>query len=260
MHIVWRRSSRAILFTASVVACWACSGSALPPAQGPSAYRTQVLADQPVGYWRLDEPSGSVAFDQTMNANHGKISRGITLKYPGTSGDDKDTAMQFDGINGELVVPASPSLQMPARSITIEAWVKPLEIQPDNAVILAKGTTGVQTEYGLELVNGIPAYQSVVELYVSQMPPLPARVWSHIAVSVLNNSMGTFYLNGKVADTFQARTGHLVTSSTQPVTIGNEAKASTHFFGAIDEVVIYPYTLTAEQLAKHYSLATQTTH
>jgi hypothetical protein len=238
------------------VALGACSEKPpQPPVQGPSPYRLQVLADKPAGYWRLDEESGAVAFDQTTNANQGAIRSGVTQKYAGATAGDGDTAMFFDGVSGQVAVPSSPSLQMPFGTVTLEAWVKPAGLQRGAIFLLGKGTAGVQTEYGFMLMDGVPAYQSVVERYVASAPPLQPGSWTHLAVTIANNEAGTFYVNGKEAGTFSAKTGHIVTSSTQPVMIGNEAAASMRFVGAIDEPAIYPSVLTAEQLALHVTLA-----
>jgi hypothetical protein len=34
-------------------------------ADDPAAYREAVMADGPIGYWRLDEPAGTLARDET---------------------------------------------------------------------------------------------------------------------------------------------------------------------------------------------------
>src|SRR2546426_1498950 len=46
------------------------------------AYSAQVLADNPVSYWRLDEASGTTAADQ-QGSNAGTITGGVTLNQPG---------------------------------------------------------------------------------------------------------------------------------------------------------------------------------
>ena len=42
-------------------------------------YATEVLADSPAVYWRLDETSGTTATDASGNANHGTYGSGVTL-------------------------------------------------------------------------------------------------------------------------------------------------------------------------------------
>lgn len=230
-----------------------------PPPQGPSAYRQAVLADMPVGYWRLDETGGPKAFDQSSGANHGTIEGAVTLQHPGATPGDGDKAILFDG-KGRIVVPNGPSLQIGSGALTLEAWVKTRNIQRGQAMIVCKGTAGVQTEYCLVLMDGVPAYQSVVEQYVAKSDPLPTGVWTHLAVAIADNAKGTFYVNGAEAGGFSATTKHVVTSSTHPVVIGTEAGVKARSFtGAIDEPAIYDHTLTAEQVSKHVAAATAKT-
>jgi hypothetical protein len=54
-----------------------------------SNFANEVLADGPIGYWRLGEPLGSVsAGDTSGNANTGTCSGGITFGQPGFQGGD----------------------------------------------------------------------------------------------------------------------------------------------------------------------------
>jgi hypothetical protein len=118
----------------------------------------------------------------------------------------------------------------------------------------------VWTEYGLVLINGIPAYQSIAESYPAPNGNvLTVGVWTHLAVTVASNRVITFYVNGTKTGTVSAATGRVVTASTQPFTIGNEAASATSFRGAIDEPALYDHALTPEQLARHVATATQKT-
>ena len=46
-------------------------------------YDTEILADSPVGYWKLNETSGTTAYDSSGNGNNGTLHGGITLNQPG---------------------------------------------------------------------------------------------------------------------------------------------------------------------------------
>ena len=68
-------------------------------------YSTRVLADNPYGYWRLDESGGLTAVNlgsggAAINGNYGQFSPpdGIpTLGVPGIPGAPTDTAAGFHG-------------------------------------------------------------------------------------------------------------------------------------------------------------------
>ena len=62
-------------------------------------FAEEVLADGPIGFWRLGEALGSVtAADASGNGNHGSCSGTITFGQPGFHGGD--TAALFAGIPG----------------------------------------------------------------------------------------------------------------------------------------------------------------
>ena len=241
----------------SMGACGTPPGrSSGPPVQGPSAYREAVLADRPVGYWRLDETDGARAYDQSDAGNHAAIEAVVGLKQMGATTGDGNAAMQFNG-QGRIFVSDSASLQMKS-AITLEAWVKPMTIQRGQTFVVCKGRAGVQTEYCLALMDGIPAYQSVVEQYMATSGALPTGVWTHIAVTIVDNAAGTFYVNGVAAGTFAETTNHIITTSTHPVVVGAEADATGGWFmGMIDEVAVYDHPLTAERLARHVAAAAE---
>ncbi len=68
------------------------------------------------GFWHLDEPKGTVAADDSSNANHGTIDGAARIKARFSRG------LSFDGVDDRVVIPRSSSLE-PA-TVTIEAWVR----------------------------------------------------------------------------------------------------------------------------------------
>lgn len=87
-------------------------------------YASIILADNPQAYYRLDESSGTVANDLTANAYNGTYSgSGVTLGQVGALLKSNDAAVLFDGVAGNVALPAGLS---PAgySAITVEAWVK----------------------------------------------------------------------------------------------------------------------------------------
>jgi hypothetical protein len=243
----WRTST----FLALSLTMAACSG----PRQEPSsAYRKQVLEDSPVAYWRLDETFGTSVFDQTQNNNNGTIEGAVSLQQTGATASDGNAASLFKK-TGQVVVPNNDLLQMKERSVTLEAWIKPTSIQRGEVWILCKGKAGEQTEYGMVLMDGILAYQSIADLYTSKSDVLPQGTWSHVAVTIDRNTTGIFYVNGVEAGTFAPTGNRAITIANQPVMIGNQAGLQATFLGTIDEPAIYPQPLTGEQLLRHVTLA-----
>jgi Concanavalin A-like lectin/glucanases superfamily/Coenzyme PQQ synthesis protein D (PqqD) len=89
--------------------------------EAPNRFAMEVLADEPIGYWRLNEnPGARTAIDSSGNENHGKYSVGIILGQPGLRGGD--TAAVFNSPSDRIIVRDNATLH--PEHITIEAYLK----------------------------------------------------------------------------------------------------------------------------------------
>ena len=86
-----------------------------------SPYATTVLADSPVAYWRLGDLTGTAA-PGLMAVNPGTYTNGPTLGKTGAIATETDTAVGFDGVNDNVTISATSSLDTKT-AITMEAWV-----------------------------------------------------------------------------------------------------------------------------------------
>src|SRR4029079_12739670 len=81
-----------------------------------------VLADNPLAYYRLGEPSGSTMADAT--GNHGGSYVGApALGQAGISGGGGDTDMR-NPLGGGAYGQVSGWLTVPGRPASVEAWIK----------------------------------------------------------------------------------------------------------------------------------------
>jgi hypothetical protein len=95
----------------------------------PSAYRTNVLASNPVGYWNFDEPAyaatgaGTPAADSGSFALNGINTLGSLADQPGVPGlSSGDKSVFYSGSLGSLVLETNGGGGDP---ITLAAWIKP---------------------------------------------------------------------------------------------------------------------------------------
>jgi len=84
----------------------------------PNAYVDEVLADNPAGFWRLDETSGSTAVDLSGNGNDGTYT-GTTPESPLTP--SSSGSRRFDGVDDYMGTPWFNELG--GSEYTMEAWV-----------------------------------------------------------------------------------------------------------------------------------------
>src|SRR5262249_49838587 len=88
-----------------------------------SSYAQTVIGDAPVGYWRLDETSGTTAAKAAGTANNGTYTS-VTLGAPGLLGSASDKAVTFNGTSSRVQIASSAAIQLPSQ-VSVEAWIKP---------------------------------------------------------------------------------------------------------------------------------------
>ena len=235
-------------------------------------FATQVLADGPVGYWRLGEPAGSLtAADASGNNNPGTCTGGITFGQPGLHGGD--TAALFDGATGRISVTNSESVN-PAR-ITMEAKVRWDGATGFQQRILEKESFAGTTQYGLsvlpdghvhvELRMRVPGAPQVVAADSTGVAALGAE--THVAATYDGLAIA-IYLNGALDSTSTVNASPVDIDTKWPHSPANDPEVAlaigdrmgiippdTHhrtFNGLIDEVALYPAPLSAERVRAHY--------
>jgi len=227
----------------------------------PINFATEVLADGPIGYWRLGEaPASTTAADASGNANNGTYSGGITLGQPGFHGGD--TAALFDGATGRIAVPDSNSLNPP--NITMEAkvrWDGPNDLQQR---ILEKSSFAELAQYGLSILPDghvqveIRTSAATTSVNVQSIGVAAQGAETHI-VATYDGSVIRIYLNGVLDPSETAAPGSISPKPPDPtnplasgVGIGNQIDRDRPFKGLIDEVALYPAALSPARILAHY--------
>jgi hypothetical protein len=143
---VVRRARLALAATLGIVLVAAMLGGSAATAVAVP-YRDVVLADNPAGYWRLGESSGTVAADATGGGNPGTYLGGVTLGVPGGLPGDPDRAARLDGSNDRVSMgdPASGVLDFGTSDFTVELWLR-TSVNQERLVVgkRASGRPGLQ--------------------------------------------------------------------------------------------------------------------
>ncbi len=265
------------LVSCSVVVAVLCSLLLMNPAVGHSAhaqsqllpYPTAVLADSPVLYYRLGDPSGStVAVDSSGNGHNGVYAGGVTLGEPGALAGDPDTSAAFDGSTGIV----DSGTNVISTSSTIEAWIRPTR---------AQGCFGTGCSLGEEVIAGtggsfqltfgrVPGTARVWLWpsdntdwhFLDASTSVPLNTWSYIATTWDDTTkILSIYINGTLNASLSLPG---VTSSFQsfnplPFTFnlaGFEPAPQQQYQGGLDEVAYYNHALSADRILAHYTAAT----
>ncbi len=272
-----RRAHAWALSIASAVACAPISAFA-------ADYPSTVLADQPLGYYRLQ-----AAVRTNLNLNAGSIgAAGNATNFNvhpvgGGLAGSRDGAAYFNG--SRTIIPHQAALN-PAgnKDFTIEAW-----IQPTVEVTDSPGPSPLMNRYSYSGVNRqgwvffqrSPATGWNFRTYIGSGSSTginitgqasgagagTAGTWNHVVVVYEGaTTTATMYVNGEqVAQGtggYAANTddhGAEAVRGAAGLSIGsynNTEPGSNPFTGAVDEVALYTAKLTAAQVLSHYQNGT----
>lgn len=210
-----------------------------------------------VGWWKLDDASGTNAVDSSDRANHGILGTNGLAWTTGKFGG----GLSFDGVAGSVSVASAPYAGL-VNTFTMAMWVNPTAGRTATTEA-ASGTSGTSGQrYAIYPTQGNGAFGSghsgagisvgtngvsVFEHADGYLPSLlvyntPISGWTHVAV-VYENRTPKLYVNGVLA-----KTG---LTSTKVVHPGSSMGGSSYgwYKGDLDEVQIYNYPMSAGDVA-----------
>lgn len=226
-----------------------------------SSYSAAVLADTPLGFWRLDETTGALtALDSSGNG------RALTVSSPPTMGvaslltGDADACMTFAaGSSQYLNSTNTTNLPTGAAAITLECWIKISGAPGATQFILDCGDRSVATHHlvlaitssrTIQLANGATTITSAA---LSTGAP-------HHLVGTYDGTNLRLYVDGALAAGPTAATNALAYTGNS-LAVGSQSGATpgSYFSGQIDEAAIYNTALSAARVTAHYSAGTTAT-
>jgi hypothetical protein len=211
-----------------------------------------------VGWWKLDDGDGNVAVDSSTYDHNGVIQI-IDVNVSWVSGrNDVNSALEFDG--GRVRVPDHQDLR-PLDEVSACAWIYYSE-QQDAARVVVKGADNKEC-YEIEVGDGDSLlfhvrdgndYDAGNDSYAryaaeSDDDALARDEWIHVAGTYDGNVIKV-YINGEVADVCDTH-GAIwnLCQDTDDLAIGNMSDDDrAPFEGTIDDVRVYNYGLSAEEI------------
>ena len=237
-------------------------------AAGAASYPATVLADNPVAYYRLEDPVGvgTVIDSSSSGAYPGTINFDASglwpkLEQPGV-GSNSVSFHPYTDEGGTpqtsyIDVPYTPDLNR-AGPFTVEAWARPTSVAKGDNWRSPVGNFG-----GWGDASGWFFYQSPAEptstwiwvqkgggIWVGGVP-IRKNQWDHLAAS-FDGTTVTFYVNGVNSGSANASTA--APNSGRPFCIGQRADNYGYFDGNVDEVAIYTNALSSAQINLHYQV------
>ena len=239
-------------------------------AAAPGSYAATVVGDLPVAYWRLDE-TNSTAYD-LVGGHDGTYDSGLNQGVAGALLADPDAAVNFPGTGG-ISVPWSADLN-PFAAFSVELWAKPDPIGAGSErALFASRTSSSGWAYGYYLAaNTSDQWEFITGHKTSGFLTMTAgsttnAAWNQV-VATFDAGTGTknLYVNGELETNAIAAIGtfapnnsvNVGTTSDQGIgktTASDPNSEGTYFYGSLDEVAVYGYALSPEQVAQHYAVA-----
>ena len=229
---------------------------------GLGTYAATILADSPVGYWHLNEPTPP-PFTPVAARNTGSLGasadgtylNGVLTEQPGALVGDANTAARFDGSNDKIDVPWNSSLNH--TQFSVECWAKvtggagsyrcPVASradQPQRGYIIYAASnnkwefwSGTGAQVGWTIISG---------------PDVVLDQWVHL-VGTYDGAAFGFYLNGSLVGSRTALYGINPTNVFRIGAGATEGAGSFFFNGVIDEVAAYDRALSPERVLAHYA-------
>ena len=196
-----------------------------------------------VGWWRLDEGSGTTAYDSSGSGNDARFEGAPVWVDSGKLGG----ALKFNGSSDYLAAPDSESLDIGGDQLSIAAWVNGEDWPAANHVLRKISNADTSSIYMLRVQpDTVRVYlnTSAGEVIIDGTTALAPNEWAHIAVTY-DGADARIYVNGQV-DGSMSVTGEL-TQSDNEVRIGRGEPAG-YFMGMLDDVRLYNHALTEDEL------------
>jgi len=232
-------------------------------------YPTTILADNPLGYYRLEETSGYTAADSSASGQFpGDYIYSSDAAYPILGGlgiDTNSITLSASDTPDYVAVGYYPQFNQPG-PFSFEVWARPTSIPTGGAY---RCPIGNSPAYGTATLSG---------WYVYQTPDSPSELalvtptgdvyitttnyslfkWYYIAGTYDGTNM-SFYLNGTLVGSQLAKlyTANSISNADAcSFAIGQRGDGYGNFDGGLDEAAFYTNALTAAQIMTHYTVGT----
>ncbi len=210
----------------------------------------------PIGWWKLDECQGNIAYDWSGIGNTGAINIGAsgTQNSLGTCAVGTSAAwtngitgkinssINFDGTDDYITLPTFTYTS----NASISVWVKGSYLNGNQIIIgspnsISLGLYNSGSDKGLIGSANISKAVGIANNFVNDS-------WNHLVVTLDNPGNATYYCNGQPL----TNNGTNNWSWSSGSYIGKR-DSGNYFSGQIDDVRIYNYALTEEQIKQVYN-------
>jgi hypothetical protein len=215
-----------------------------------AAYADEVLADNPVAYYRFEESTGTTAADSTANANNGTYVNGALLNQ--ASATNLGRAVLLDGVSAYIDTPNTVG-----GNFSLELWLKTTapslggsQAYQGNG-LLWSDVAGSANDFVLAQLNNHAAFfTGNPDTTTEGSAVLNDGSWHHVVATRALGGATQLFVDGKLQASGTSN-GNLLADNNR-IAIGGNVLDSRYFSGLVDEVAYYPSVLSAARIQAHY--------
>jgi len=237
-------------------------------------YEATVLADGAVDYYRLDETSGTTAWD-FIGGNNGTYGSDAVLAgagptaatgFPGFANTNDCATFQF--LDANNLLPCLP-WNINTNAVTLTAWIYPEYSEGNGGIVYSVGTNnfacGIRYDFGFQNTNGVDGdigynwNDNPNDSLWDSGITAPHNQWSLVALTI-SPTNATIYIintNGVQFSVNSVVHSNQLFNATEYIgTYPSEGDlGQNNFAGNIDEVAIFNSTLSQNQILGLYNAA-----
>lgn len=221
-------------------------------------YRATVLADKPVGYWRLGGTTQTAADE--LGAHPGTAYGNVAFGAAGAIANDPDTAAHFVDRSGwiEMPGPFQFSGKVP---FSIEVWANSDPITDYFPLASCDGPLNQGPHFGWSFYFDLDGtldfgrydFDAGGKNIVATSAAPSTGAW-HYYVATVDGTSETIYVDGALATSGPA--GNAAATPDDFVIGADSQGTGVRFQGVLDEVAIYDFALSPTQIQHHYNVGT----
>ncbi|MDJ1179191.1 hypothetical protein PJF56_09965 [Roseofilum sp. BLCC_M91] len=209
-----------------------------------------------MGYWPLNEGTGTTAEDNTSNGNTGTVHGGTwgtsdlsltPAPEPETTAEETEVeeealspaSLMFDGLDDYVAIPNS---EWESSAFSVELWAKASQKQSNYVGLLSSSND--PTESGSCQIDAMGGFY---RLYHSDIQVRIAKVnqeWQHLVVTYDGTAVQT-YLNGEPQN---LKAIDAMTTVFKDYVLGRNRNGDKYFAGELSDVRIWDRALTADEI------------
>lgn len=225
-----------------------------------SRYANAVLADSPLLYLRMNESSGTTAFDSSGNGRDATHTS-VGLSATGLLVADSDKAASYNGSSSHTDITGAAWMQVP--NFTVECMVA-TSVATGSQMLIERDGSNSQRHFQTYIGSGKPGFlvfknDTPVYNVIDSTTSIADGKPHHLAFTY-DGATQKIYIDGQL-NLSAAYAGPSNSGVTTRFTIGaysvdNLGSWQNYVNGSIDEVAYYGSALSAVRIAEHYAAST----